>query len=153
MFGHSFILRARDVPLFKTFRTAQNSPNLLFNGSWLPTPLWGMSFSAHCHLVQSLRMNGVMLLLPVFAFMICKGTTLRVSPVSFIETGPLSPLLCHYAVEQTFHIFCGTLRDMISVRNWMCCRIPFWTFSSRCSVDQSASASHPTSTVFRFLFI
>ena len=36
MFGHSFILTARDVPLFKTFRMAQNSHNLLFNGSAPP---------------------------------------------------------------------------------------------------------------------
>ena len=157
MFGHSFILRARDVPLFKTFRMAQNSPKFLFNGSWSPHPplgwsIWGMLLTDHFHLVLSLRMSGVILLLPLFAFMTCKGTTLHVSPLS-----PLSKLVhCPHCSaimlwKELFTYFVS--HCIISFRNWTCLRIPFWTFSRHCSVELSASAFHPTSTVFRFLFI
>lgn len=37
---------------------------------------WGMRLSTHLHLLPSLRMSGVIPLLPVYFFMACTGTTL-----------------------------------------------------------------------------
>jgi hypothetical protein len=116
-------------------------------GSGHPHPSLGcMSFTVHCHLVQRLRISVVIRLLRPFAYMTCKGTTLCVSK---LVRCPQYSAIMLWNIRFT----CFVTHCVISVRNWMCFRIPFWTFNSRCSVDLSASASHRTLTVFRFLFI
>ena len=107
-----------------------------------------MLLTDHFHLVLSLRMSGVILLLPLSAFMTHKGTTLHVSPSHLYpnwSTVPIAlPLCCWKKFSRIlFHI---------ALYHFVTGRVSGF-HSEYSAVELSASAFLPASRVFHFLWV